>query len=208
MNPDWLAAAWPAPVTVRAFTTTRAGGVSSGPWSKLNLGMHTGDDTGDVRINRDRLEQHLPARPRWLNQVHGCTVRQHARGVRVEEEGDALVAFRPGRVCAVLTAFIKRAPLINQPVHYFRVFVAEASREHDLAATLVRELRDDLLQRHAAGEITDSVGIFTEVENEYVAKYRNEAVWASTRFVFIGMNEGHQQCRVIYFPGATVFDLA
>lgn len=113
-----------------------------------------------------------------------------------------------GMVCAVLTAFVKRAPLINQPVHYFRVFVAQANREHDLAATLVRELRDDLLQRHAVGEITESVGIFTEVENEYVARYRNEAIWASTGFVFIGMNEARQQCRVIYFPGAMVFDLA
>ncbi|MDF1821113.1 MAG: hypothetical protein P1U64_06065 [Alcanivoracaceae bacterium] len=119
-----------------------------------------------------------------------------------------LVRDPDGAICGLLTALVKRAPLINQPVHYFRVFVAAASREHDLAATMVKELRDDLLARHGRGEVTDSVGIFTEVENEYVARYRNEAIWASTRFVFIGMNERNQQCRVIYFPGATLFDVA
>lgn len=42
-----------------------------------------------------------------------------------------LVRDPDGAICALLTAFIKRAPLIEQPVHYFRVFVAAASREHD-----------------------------------------------------------------------------
>ena len=104
MNPAWVAADWPAPAAVRAFTTTRAGGVSRGTWATLNLGMHTGDDAGHVQANRARLEQHLPAPPQWLNQVHGGTVRRHAGEVRAEEEGDALVAFGPDRVCAVLTA--------------------------------------------------------------------------------------------------------
>lgn len=119
-----------------------------------------------------------------------------------------LVRNPAGAICAVLTAIVKVAPLIHQPVHYFRVFVEEESREHDLAATLVTEFRDDLLARHAAGEIKDSVGIFTAVENAQVARYRNEAIWTTTRFVFIGMNDRDQQCRVIYFPGATLFDQA
>jgi YfiH family protein len=104
VNPEWVAADWPAPAAVRAFTTTRAGGVSSGLWSTLNLGMHTGDDDEHVRANRARLQQHLPAPPQWLDQVHGSTVRRHAGKVRTAGQGDALVACEPGRVCAVLTA--------------------------------------------------------------------------------------------------------
>jgi len=104
MNAAWIEAGWPVPPTVRAFTTTRAGGVSRGPWATLNLGMHTGDDPGHVKVNRARLEQHLPAPPQWLQQVHGNNVRAHAGTVGATQEGDALVADAPGRVCAVLTA--------------------------------------------------------------------------------------------------------
>jgi YfiH family protein len=104
MNPAWIAADWPAPAGIRAFTTTRAGGVSSGPWATLNLGMHCGDEPAHVQANRDRLGQYLPARPQWLRQIHGRIVREHGGSVTAPEEGDALVAFAPGRVCAILTA--------------------------------------------------------------------------------------------------------
>ena len=50
IHPDW-----PAAPQVRAFCTTRAGGVSSPPWDSLNLGDHVGDNHGDVLENRRRL---------------------------------------------------------------------------------------------------------------------------------------------------------
>jgi YfiH family protein len=104
MNPAWIAAAWPAPKGVRAFTTTRTGGISSGPWATLNLGTNTGDEAAQIQANRARLARHLPAQPQWLRQVHGRIVREHGGAVTAAEEGDALVAFAHGRVCAVLTA--------------------------------------------------------------------------------------------------------
>jgi YfiH family protein len=91
---------------VRAFTTSRAGGCSEGAWGSLNLGLRCGDDERCVRENRARLSALLPAAPQWLRQVHGVEVAEHP-GAAVEEatpEADALVAFAPGRVCAVLTA--------------------------------------------------------------------------------------------------------
>ena len=39
---NWLAPEWPAPGRVRALVTTRAGGVSSGPYESLNLGSRVG----------------------------------------------------------------------------------------------------------------------------------------------------------------------
>ena len=99
----WIVPDWPAPPNVRALITTRAGGASRGAYAGLNLGLLSGDDSGDVARNRANLRQWLPAEPLWLRQVHGTTVVE-ADGTEENPEADAALARRPGRVCAVLTA--------------------------------------------------------------------------------------------------------
>ncbi len=96
---------WPAPLGVRAASTTRAGGVSEGDWAGLNLALHVGDDPRRVALNRERLRQalQLPAEPAWLRQVHGCDVAELGRAAAACE-ADAAFADTPGQVCAVLTA--------------------------------------------------------------------------------------------------------
>ena len=37
VHPDWIVPDWPAPADVRAFVTTRAGGVSEGAYATMNL---------------------------------------------------------------------------------------------------------------------------------------------------------------------------
>ncbi|WP_341678821.1 peptidoglycan editing factor PgeF [Niveibacterium sp. SC-1] len=93
---------WSAPPRVRAFFSTRDGGVSLPPFASLNLGDHVGDRPEDVRENRRRVEALLPAGPRWLQQVHGTTVVS-ARGA-VGCEADAAVAHAAGEVCVVMVA--------------------------------------------------------------------------------------------------------
>ncbi len=104
--PSWPVE-WPAPAGVKAFMSTRHGGVSRGPYSSLNLGLHVGDDAQDVGENRRRLERHFQARPLWLNQVHGAAVAE-AEAVAVAAgtagQADALCSFGPGQACAVLVA--------------------------------------------------------------------------------------------------------
>lgn len=99
----WIVPDWPAPPQVRALVTTRAGGVSHGPYASMNLASHVGDAPAAVAENRRRLRERLPAEPLWLNQVHGrevaCADRSPA-GV----EADAAYAGQAGKVCAVLTA--------------------------------------------------------------------------------------------------------
>ena len=104
MRNDWIQAGWPAPRNVRALSTTRSGGVSTGCWSSLNLGRRCGDDASHVEQNRARLNEILPAPAQWLHQVHGTTVVRHPGQFVREIEGDAQVAFRPDQVCVVLTA--------------------------------------------------------------------------------------------------------
>ena len=96
---------WPAPAGVRAFSTTRGGGVSHAPYASLNLARHVGDRPGAVADNRARLRNALglAAEPRWLRQVHGTRVADAAEGGG-PPQADAAVAGGPGVVCAVLTA--------------------------------------------------------------------------------------------------------
>lgn len=94
---------WPAPATVRALVTTRAGGASRPPYDSLNLGDHVGDDPAAVSENRRRLRAFLPDEPKWLIQVHGTAVAK-VDELQGAAEADAAVAFNPDKVCAVLTA--------------------------------------------------------------------------------------------------------
>jgi YfiH family protein len=96
---------WPAPVTVRAVSTTRQGGVSPLPYASLNLAEHVGDDPACVAENRRRLAAmlNLAAKPAWLEQVHGTTVVA-AETVLAPVAADAAFTRKPGLPCVVMTA--------------------------------------------------------------------------------------------------------
>jgi YfiH family protein len=104
VHPDWIVPDWPAPARVRAFVTTRAGGVSRGPYATMNLSATNGDDAMDVARNRAIVCEALPGLPAWMRQVHGIEVADldHWSGDR--PTADAAAASIQGRVCNVLTA--------------------------------------------------------------------------------------------------------
>lgn len=121
MTLDWIEPDWPAPPGVRAVSTLRPGGVSSGPYAALNLGGHVGDDPDRVIENRGRLAAalHLPSEPLWLNQEHGdrtlfatgldpSPVGRGRQTVRLRDglglTADAACTRTAGIVCAVMTA--------------------------------------------------------------------------------------------------------
>ncbi len=95
---------WPAPANVVALATTRAGGVSTGPYASLNLGDHVGDDPVAVAENRRRLQSTCPGLESigWLQQVHGIDVVA-ADGGRIAC-ADAQFSSEPGVGCVVMTA--------------------------------------------------------------------------------------------------------
>jgi len=104
MNPssDWLTPDWPAPASVRACVTTRAGGVSLPPFDSLNLGDHVEDAPLAVAANRQVLVDALGCRPAWLQQVHSPDVVE--ADSRCVPTADASWTATPGTACAVLTA--------------------------------------------------------------------------------------------------------
>ena len=95
---------WDAPPDIRAYCTTRAGGISAPPFDSFNLALHVGDDPGHVAQNRQLLRQEmkLPAEPCWINQTHGI------HSVTLEQENsrdaDAAITRVPGIVAVVMTA--------------------------------------------------------------------------------------------------------
>ncbi|MDJ0939833.1 MAG: peptidoglycan editing factor PgeF [Woeseiaceae bacterium] len=102
---ELVVADWPAPPNVRAGCTTRAGGVSEGVYTALNLGAHVGDESGAVAENRRRFVTavELPGEPLWLRQVHGVHVSDAAQ-YDPDEEADAIVSADGSDVLGIMTA--------------------------------------------------------------------------------------------------------
>jgi YfiH family protein len=104
---DWLAPDWRI-ANVGALMTTRAGGVSSGPYASMNVGVAVGDVPATVAANRLRLAEAMHASPVFLRQVHGARVVRIA-AVDASEEGpehaaDAAVTTAAGVACTVQAA--------------------------------------------------------------------------------------------------------
>lgn len=104
MHPDWITPDWPAPASVRAVCTTRAGGISEGRYASLNLGDHVGDDASRVRHNRALLRQALAARPVYLRQMHGDGVALLDALTPDGCMADAAVTSQAGLACTVMMA--------------------------------------------------------------------------------------------------------
>jgi hypothetical protein len=105
MANDWILPDWPAPLTVRAVTTTRHGGVSGGAWQSMNPADHVGDDPAAVAANRTRLADmlDLPGPPVWLQQVHGTHIVDAATAA-TGTQADGSWTTHSNVVCVVLTA--------------------------------------------------------------------------------------------------------
>ena len=122
---DWLVPDWPVPRNVRAFVTTRAGGVSAGEYASMNLGAGSGDEERNVERNRQIVGAHLPTTPRWMVQVHGNGVAD--LDIFRESDvptADAAVLSVVGRVATVLTADCM--PLFVADMRGGRVGIAHA----------------------------------------------------------------------------------
>ena len=89
---------WDVPGPYNVAFTTRAGGVSEGPFESLNLGRRTGDDVTRVDENRRRLCAELDADDQGLTlgfQTHSTVVNRAEAGSR-GAPGDALWTDEPG----------------------------------------------------------------------------------------------------------------
>ena len=107
MQRNYLTPNWPAPTTIRAYTSLRCGGVSLEPFAGFNLAGHVGDEPQAVTENIALLQQDLslPQLPVWLTQVHGTKVINPADYQSTDKpEADACHTQNTAVPCCVLTA--------------------------------------------------------------------------------------------------------
>ncbi len=105
---------WDGPDGIVAAFSGRRGGVSTGPFARLNLGLSTDDERDAVVENRRRLCAAVgadPARTTVNHQVHGATVREATplKGGFLDPQGelpqaDALVTREPELALVALSA--------------------------------------------------------------------------------------------------------
>jgi len=107
---------WDAPGPYEVAFSTRRGGVSSGPYESLNLGLLTDDVPEHIEQNRSRLCEAVGADPACLamnRQVHAATVNRAEPGER-GREGDGLWTNTPGLPMLKLTADCLPVALVRQ----------------------------------------------------------------------------------------------
>jgi hypothetical protein len=110
-------------------------------------------------------------------------------------------------VVGVSTARLENVTHLGMLMWIYRTFVAEGHREGDIAFLLLHRSRDELLERYTSGRDTQGAGMLMEVQNPILRKARNQGVWKTTRFAFIGEDEVGAHHRVFYFPGAHAYRL-
>jgi YfiH family protein len=179
MHPDWLIPDWPASAHVRAFSTTRAGGVSRPPYDSMNPASHVGDDPAAVAENRRILMADLPAEPLWLNQVHGNAVVERADGLE-PPCADAAIAHEAGKVCVVMTAdclpvlFTDLAGSVVAAAHAGWRGLARGILEETVAAMKVPPEKIMVWLGPAIGPEAFEVG--EEVREAFISQHRLAAV--------------------------------
>lgn len=93
-----------AALPVRAFFTTREGGVSAAPYESLNLAVHVGDEPHAVATNRARVGDLAGAPVSFLVAEHGIAVGRVTAPGETPTTADALVTATPGAAIAAIAA--------------------------------------------------------------------------------------------------------
>ncbi|USD41707.1 peptidoglycan editing factor PgeF [Vibrio sp. SCSIO 43135] len=97
---------WPVPNKVKAISSTRAGGFSTGAYQGLNLGKHVGDEDSIVESNRAALSElaNFPSAPVWLNQTHSTRVVKVNQPTQQVLDADGVFSDNANIVCSAMTA--------------------------------------------------------------------------------------------------------
>lgn len=107
-------------------------------------------------------------------------------------------------IVGVCTTYLASPIALRMPLWHFRTFVAPNYRQNDIAFHLLHLARDFHEAQYTAGADTRGRGLYMEIENPIIQRHRNEAVWPSSKMVFVGYNSAGHHCRVHYFPGARI----
>lgn len=111
-----------------------------------------------------------------------------------------------GEVVGVSTSYKAYIEQLKNHLYAFRCFIAPSFRFPGLTETLLVKTRDFLEEIYPTDgdEKERCIGIVTLVENERIAKARNEAIWPGSKMVYIGNSPKGFPIRAYYFKKALI----
>jgi GNAT superfamily N-acetyltransferase len=109
-----------------------------------------------------------------------------------------------GELLAMTTAYRHFSSQLDNQFYVLRMYVGKKARRSGVGFRLLHRVIEVLEQRYRSGEDTSAIGILFELENPTIQQARSEAIWPTTRFVFIGKNVRGDHVRVRYFEGARI----
>lgn len=137
---------------IKAWTSTREGGISKKPYESLNLSFELGDDSLSVSHNRSLIQKQLP-KATWveLKQVHGTDIlwihhlpkREKNWGLHLAGEADAMIT-RLENVCLIIKHADCQAALIYDPVQKILAVVHAGWR--GLVGGIYNKVIDELIR--------------------------------------------------------------
>jgi len=119
--------------------TDRRGGVSRAPYDSLNLALHVGDMSDDVRRNRASLPITASA-VQFMNQTHGDVVVTIDSYSEIDPSCDALITTTPGLALAVLVADCIPL-LLSSPTVIAAVHVGRKGLVNGIAVKTINQMR-------------------------------------------------------------------
>ena len=141
----------------RALFTGRAGGVSTGEHSGLNLARHVGDDVRSVDRNRDLLAAEVAAPVVFVDQIHSSDVHVlPPTGTPPLVAADALVTDRRDVALAIMVADCLPV-LLSDPVSG-TIAAAHAGRAGLLGGVLERTVEEMTRLGTRPADLTASIG--------------------------------------------------
>ncbi|MFW2513530.1 peptidoglycan editing factor PgeF [Demequina sp. SO4-13] len=178
-----------AGLPIRAFFTTRDGGVSAPPYDSLNLAVHVGDEPHAVATNRARVADAAGAPVSYLTAAHGIAVARVDAPGQVPSTADALVTAVPGAAVAAIAADCVPVLILDEATG--AVAAVHAGREGLFAGVIdaaIAEMLDLRRGRRAQGRMRASIGpaicgLCYEVPEDMRARVasRHPVAFASTR---------------------------
>lgn len=180
---------WSVSRRVKAYVTTRVGGVSEAPFDTMNLATHVGDNVKSVEQNRAILRQRLdlPEEPRWLDQVHGSDVADINSLATCR--ADAFYTNNASIVCAVLTADC--LPVFIADSHGNEVAVAHAGWKGLLKGVIEQAVgRFEANREELSVWLGPAIGPKQfEIGTEVVAAFKDEAGDDDISHAFVGLSK-------------------
>ena len=134
----------------------------------------------------------------WVE--HGAMLDKSKAAERAAEV--VCIARDGDRLVGVSTAYARIAPMLRQPMYFYRNYIAPDYRSQGLSIPFITTSFEEIERQELAKEKPQCIGVILSIENQRVARHYDEAYWPQSKFAYAGISPGNTTLRVRYFEGA------